>query len=227
MGQTLRVGREQQTVEIVAVMPNALLSGFRRDANPNFIFRSEQQEPGTPGETTFYIRYAGSLNAVAPAIGRAVREVDPKRPDCVHTDDGDGVGERQVAGARDHHAAGDLRGRLAVDRRHRPIRRRHVQHAAPDAGFRPAHGPGGFLVTILGSVLGEGFRMTMVGLFAGCLLSLGASMALRGLLYGVSPTDAPTHVGVFVLLAAASLAACYLPARRATRIDPMQALRQE
>ena len=69
-----------------------------------------------------------------------------ERPDCVHTDDGDGVRERQVAGARDHDAAGDLRGRLAVDRRHRPVRRRHVQHAAPDAGFRPAHGPGGFLV---------------------------------------------------------------------------------
>ena len=47
------------------------------------------------------------------------------------------------------------------------------------------------------------------------------------MLFGVTPTDARTYVGVFALLAAASLIACYVPARRASRIDPMQALREE
>ena len=69
--------------------------------------------------------------------------------------------------------------------------------------------------------------MTAVGLAIGLALSVAAGTALKGLLYGVSPTDARTYLVVFVVLAAASLAACYLPARRATRIDPMQALRQE
>jgi putative ABC transport system permease protein len=80
---------------------------------------------------------------------------------------------------------------------------------------------------ILTTVLGEGLRLTIVGLVVGFALSVAAGVGLRGLLYGVSPTDARTYAAVFVVLAAASLAACYLPARRATRIDPMQALRQE
>jgi putative ABC transport system permease protein len=80
---------------------------------------------------------------------------------------------------------------------------------------------------ILGDVVGEGLRMTGVGLAIGFALSLAAGAALKSVLYGISPTDARTYAGVFGLLAAASLLACYLPARRATRIDPIQALRQE
>jgi predicted permease len=227
VGQTLRVGREQQTVEIVAVMPNAFLSGLRRDANPNFIFRSEQQEPGTPGETTFYIRYAGSLNAVASAIGRAVGEVDANVPIVsIRTMETELESAkwpvRAITMLLAIFAVGSLL--IAVTGQYAVVTF-SMRRRTRDFGLRMALGASSS--QILGAVLGEGFRMTMVGLFAGCLLSLGAAMALRGLLYGVSPTDAPTHVGVFLLLAAASVAACYVPARRATRIDPMHALRQE
>jgi len=76
-------------------------------------------------------------------------------------------------------------------------------------------------------VLGEGFRLTVVGLGIGFLLSLITGRSVRSLLYGITPTDTATFLGVFSLLALASLVACYLPARRAARIDPMQALRQE
>jgi ABC-type antimicrobial peptide transport system permease subunit len=80
---------------------------------------------------------------------------------------------------------------------------------------------------ILGSVIAQGLRWTAVGLAIGFALSLAAGMAFRSVLVGVTPTDVPTYLGVFTLLAGASLVACYLPARRAARIDPIQALREE
>jgi putative ABC transport system permease protein len=63
--------------------------------------------------------------------------------------------------------------------------------------------------------------LTAVGLAIGFGLSLISGSSVRSLLYGITPTDAATYLGVFSLLA------CYLPAHRAARIDPMQALRQE
>ena len=80
---------------------------------------------------------------------------------------------------------------------------------------------------ILGSVVREGLRLTAAGLLIGGGLSIAAATVLRSMLFGVKPTDARTYLVVFALLGAASLVACYLPARRSARIDPMQALRQE
>ena len=80
---------------------------------------------------------------------------------------------------------------------------------------------------ILASVLRQGFRWSGLGLAIGFALSAAAGRAFKGLLVGVTPTDGPTYLGVFALLTVASMLACYLPARRASRIDPIQALRQE
>ena len=80
---------------------------------------------------------------------------------------------------------------------------------------------------VLRSVLGEGLLLTAVGVAAGFVLSGLAGLALRRLLLGVTPTDPPTYLAVFALLALVSLAASYVPARRASRVNPVQALRQE
>jgi ABC-type lipoprotein release transport system permease subunit len=61
----------------------------------------------------------------------------------------------------------------------------------------------------------------------GFALSVGAGRAFQSLLFGITPTDASTYLAVFVVLAIASLLACYLPARYVSQIDPMQTLRQE
>ena len=75
--------------------------------------------------------------------------------------------------------------------------------------------------------MAESFRLTAIGIVAGFALSLGAGTVLARVLFGITPTDPPTYLGVFVLLAVASLVACYLPARRAARTDPLVALRTE
>ncbi|HYM07486.1 MAG TPA: ABC transporter permease, partial [Terriglobales bacterium] len=76
-------------------------------------------------------------------------------------------------------------------------------------------------------VLGSGLSLTAIGLTIGTLGALGLTRLLASLLYGVSPRDPSTLILVGAILAVMALAACYIPARRATRIDPMIALRYE
>jgi len=76
-------------------------------------------------------------------------------------------------------------------------------------------------------VIGEGARIAAAGIGIGLAGALAASRALTNLLYAVRPIDPATYAAVSLLLAAAAIGACYLPARRASRIDPIEALRSE
>jgi len=80
---------------------------------------------------------------------------------------------------------------------------------------------------VLHMVMGEGARIAVLGLVLGVVAALGLTRAMTNLLFGVRPTDPATFAAVSVLLALIALLACYLPARRATRVDPMVALRYE
>jgi predicted permease len=76
-------------------------------------------------------------------------------------------------------------------------------------------------------VLGEGARMTLLGIGIGVLLAMGVTRLIGSQLYGVTPHDPLTLAGASLVLAVAALAACYIPARRAMRTDPAVALRFE
>ena len=76
-------------------------------------------------------------------------------------------------------------------------------------------------------VVGQGGRMAGLGIVVGLAAALVATRTMASFLYGVKPTDLLTLVAVCLLLAAVALLACYLPARRATKVDPMVALRYE
>jgi putative ABC transport system permease protein len=76
-------------------------------------------------------------------------------------------------------------------------------------------------------VLGHGARLAGIGIICGAVAALALTRLLASLLFGVGANDPLTFVAVGILLTLVSLAACYIPARRATRVDPMAALRNE
>jgi ABC-type antimicrobial peptide transport system permease subunit len=80
---------------------------------------------------------------------------------------------------------------------------------------------------VSGLVLRQGMKMVTIGLIAGLLGAFGLTRFLSSMLYGVRPTDPLSFLAVAIVLTLAALLACYIPARKAMRVDPIVALRYE
>ena len=229
VGKRLQMGRGDSPVEaeVIGVVEDAYFAGRGTESRPRFIFFSSLERPTPPGETTFYIRFNGGQDVIAPAVARAFREVDPRIPIASLRSLDSHVAEETapfwiLTTLLTLFAVGSLMiaaiGQYAVvafDGRRR----------TREFGLRIALGASS--AQLIAAVMAESFRLTMVGLVIGFGLSVATGSVLAGVLFGVTPTDPPTYLGVFALLATASLLACYLPARRAARTDPLVALRTE
>ena len=100
-----------------------------------------------------------------------------------------------------------------------------VSERTHEIGIRMSLGAGPREVFRL--VVGQGMLLTLIGLLVGLPLALGIGHLVAGLLYGVAPNDVATLASVALTLTCVAFAACWLPARRAMRVDPMVALRNE
>jgi putative ABC transport system permease protein len=99
----------------------------------------------------------------------------------------------------------------------------YVRQRSKEIGVRVALGA--TASNLRGLVLGEGLRLAVVGATLGLAGAIALAPLLRGLLYEVLPLDPATLLAATTLLIGVSVVACYLPARRATRVDPIAALR--
>jgi len=100
-----------------------------------------------------------------------------------------------------------------------------VAHRTQEIGLRMALGasPG----AAMWLVFAQGVRLTAVGIAAGSMVAWGLTRLMRGLLFAVRPLDPAAFLGAAIALAGFAALACYVPARRATRVDPLVALRQD
>jgi putative ABC transport system permease protein len=100
-----------------------------------------------------------------------------------------------------------------------------VSHRTREIGIRMALGARG--VDVLRMVLKNGMTLVVAGVAIGVAGALALTRFLTTLLFGVTPTDTTTFIVVSLTLAAVALIACLVPARRATKVDPLEALRNE
>ena len=173
------------------------------------------------------IRTDGEPSAIAPAVQREIRSLEPNQPvSDVRTMNQ--VMSEWVARSRFNTLLLGLFAGLATLLSAVGIfgvMNYSVALRTRDLGLRLAIGAQPRQVLLL--VLKQGLVLTVAGVGIGLVAAFALTRLLSGLLFGVEAFDAPTFAAISLLLVFVSLLACYLPARRAMRIDPMMALRYE
>ena len=234
VGQTMQFGPERQRIEIVGVVANAFVAGFnpeRPEAKPNYAFvptpRNALVSAAGGGEMTLYVRHGGNLETVAGAIGPTLRDLD-RRISIVYMRTMDEQLDSLTLSAT---MIARLLGIFSVVSLviaaigQYAVVAFNMRRRVREFGVRIALGASASQV--LGGVLREGLWLTVIGLVCGLALSVAVAVAARSVLFNVTPTDPQTYAGVFAILTVVSLLACCLPARGASRVDPVRALRQE
>lgn len=188
------------------------------------IYRSFFQNPDDP---TLMVQTAGDPNALAHAVEEAIHQVDRQ----LVVFDVRSLRETTRVSAIFPVMASTFAGIfaiialvLAATGIYGVISYR-TQLRTHEIGIRVALGAS--RADVMRLVLMQGIQLTIAGLALGLVLAFGLTRFIASMLYGVSPTDAVTTVGVLVLLAFISILACYLPALRAMRINPVSAIREQ
>ena len=231
IGRTIRYYPRETSpsIRIVGIVGDVRSMGADAQAPPAVYVPFEQApRPPYEGRTmTFVVRVAGDPNAIVPSARAAVASVDPGLPvanvrsmaEVISAAAGQPRFTTTVmsffAGAAFFLAALGLYGILAYG----------VEQRVREIGVRLALGAG--RRDILRLIVGNGLALAATGVITGVPAALVLTRLMGGVLAGVTTTDPATYVAVVALLGASALLASYLPARRATRVDPLVALRSD
>jgi putative ABC transport system permease protein len=210
--------------EIVGVVGAIRHGGPGKEPRPEFFLPHTQMPFLT---LTTVVRVAGDPLAIVGAVRNEVRALDAELPvDSVKTLDQyltESVAQPRFntlllalfAGVAMTLTAVGLYGVMAYS----------VTARTREIGVRVALGARG--PDVLRLVISQGMKLTLVGVAIGLVAALALTRLMAGLLFGVTPTDPATFALIALLLAGVALLACYIPARRAMKVDPMVALRCE
>jgi putative ABC transport system permease protein len=219
-------GMEAAPRRIVGIVGDVNEASLARAAD-SITYIPYTQVKGTPDQATFIIRTSQGPNALAPALRDIVRKLDPNLPlSSIKTMD------ELIDGSLDTRrfptillslfgamalliAAVGVYGVISYS----------VAQRTHEIGIRVALGAS--RGQILRMVLSQGLRLAMCGVAIGLIASHWLSGLLRDFLYGVTPSDPITLFAVTVALLGIAFVACWIPARRAMRVDPLVALRYE
>jgi predicted permease len=215
------VGHQGSSREIVGIVGDTKFLTLRSEIAPTLFV------PAGGGEAVFEIRTAVDPRTIIPAVRSAVSQLDNNLPLYSMKTESEQIErslfqERLIARLSSFFGALSLLlacvglyGLLSYE----------VTQRTREIGIRMALGARP--PDVLRIVVRQGVGLSAVGAIIGILVALGATRYLASLLYGVRPFDPPTFLAVALLLSLVALAACYIPARRASRVDPLVALRYE
>ena len=230
LGRRVGGGDEQEWWEIVGVVGDVHFEGLDQPAEEAVYFplrSGPATSPSVPSRMVLLLRTEANPGRLGPLVRAAVRDVAPRLP----------VARLQPAArllreatARSSFTALMLGIAAAISLFLGTVGiygvlSYVVAQRTREIGIRVALGAPAR--TVRRMILGRGMALTGLGVGVGLVAALALSRLLGTLLYGVHPLDADTYAAVTVLLVAAALLACWLPARRAARVDPAEALRAE
>lgn len=213
-------------IEIVGIVRDTKYNSQRDDTEP-LIYLPWRQHLGDAGEMFFAVRVAGDPFALVPSVREVVRGADVNLPVTrvstqVQQTRDTLIEERTFAGLVSFFgalalllAAIGLYGVMAYS----VTQRRH------EMGIRMALGARA--IDVLRLVIRNGASLALVGIVLGLAGAFAATRLMKSLLFGVTATDVTTFVIVSVVILLVAVLACFIPARRAAKVDPMEALRYE
>ncbi|HEV2915198.1 MAG TPA: ABC transporter permease [Pyrinomonadaceae bacterium] len=226
IGKRVFVGfNEEEARQIVGVVGAVRYNALSEEANPG-VYTPYSQVPWSR-TMTLMVRSAAAPSAVLATVREQLRAVERDAPIYDVKTMNEIVGESIArprfsalvlgifAGAALVLAAVGLYGVMAYS----------VTQRTREIGIRMALGAQAR--DVLRMVVGQGLKLIVTGLLIGVIGALLLTRLMKSLLFGVSAVDPVTFCAVSVLLTVVALLACYIPARRATRVDPMEALRYE
>jgi predicted permease len=220
-----RVGFGELGIEVVGVVHDARVMSLRENPTP-MAFAPILQIPGYA--QALDVRVAGNPAQIGEAVRRAIADAEPR---LLATNPVTVVGDALDRGlSRDRLVAGitaafgavalilasiGLYGVLTYT----------VGRRTPEMGVRMALGA--TPADVLRLIIGDGLRLAMAGIAAGVIGAMAAARLIQSLLFGVAPSDPIIYIGAIATLLSVATFACFLPARRASRLEPLTALRTE